>query len=206
MHTGGRSNYLSALKTAALALKNRQNKNQRQRIIVFVGSPIESDSKELIKLGKQFKKNNIAVDCINFGTENSQNENVEKLEQFINAVNASDNSHLVNIPPGPHILADMILTSNIMADSAQIADFGLNTATNTNRTNTNNIDPNIDPEMAMAIRMSMEEEKQRQERLNQNKATTTTTTTSTANIQSSTTQPNPAEEDEDGKLILYLCN
>ncbi len=37
---GGRSNLLGSLKTAQLALKNRLNKEQEQRILVFVGSPV----------------------------------------------------------------------------------------------------------------------------------------------------------------------
>lgn len=37
----GESNLASAVQVAQLALKHRQNKNQRQRIIIFVGSPIE---------------------------------------------------------------------------------------------------------------------------------------------------------------------
>lgn len=42
---------------------------------------------DLVKLGKKLKKNNIAVDIVNFGEEA---ENVEKLEAFIKAVNTSD--------------------------------------------------------------------------------------------------------------------
>jgi hypothetical protein len=41
----------------------------------------------LVKLGKKLKKNNIAVDIVNFGEEA---ENVEKLESFIKAVNTGD--------------------------------------------------------------------------------------------------------------------
>jgi 26S proteasome regulatory subunit N10 len=37
---GGKCNFLSGLKTAQLCLKNRSNKNQRQRIIMFVASPV----------------------------------------------------------------------------------------------------------------------------------------------------------------------
>jgi 26S proteasome regulatory subunit N10 len=86
VHISGHSNFLGGLKTAALALKNRQNKNQRQRIIAFVGSPVDEEVGELVRLAKTFKKNNIAVDLINFGAENAANENPEKLEQFIAAV------------------------------------------------------------------------------------------------------------------------
>jgi len=52
----GVSNFIAGLKTASLALKNRQNKNQAQRIILFVGSPVEHDKNEMIKLAKVFKK------------------------------------------------------------------------------------------------------------------------------------------------------
>jgi 26S proteasome regulatory subunit N10 len=92
--------HAGALKTAQLALKNRINKNQRQRCIVFVGSPISHSKDELERIGKLFKKNNISVDIINYGTENSVNENVEKLETLVQAANTADTSHLINIPPG----------------------------------------------------------------------------------------------------------
>lgn len=71
-------------------MKHRQNKNQRQRIIVFVGSPVEEDEKTLVKLAKKLKKNNIAVDVVNFGEEA---ENTTKLEAFVAAVNSNDNRY-----------------------------------------------------------------------------------------------------------------
>jgi 26S proteasome regulatory subunit N10 len=64
------------------------NKNQRQRIIMFVGSPVQEDEQTLVKLAKKLKKNNVAVDVVNFG-EDSLNQS--KLEAFIEAVNSSDN-------------------------------------------------------------------------------------------------------------------
>ena len=73
-----------------MVLKHRQNKNQRQRIIVFVGSPIWEDEKLLVKLGKKLKKNNVAIDIINFGEEA---QNTSKLEAFIEAVNSNDNRY-----------------------------------------------------------------------------------------------------------------
>ena len=69
-------------------LKHRQNKNQRQRVVAFVGSPIVEDDKSLVKLGKKLKKNNIAIDIINFGEEA---ENTTKLQAFIDSVNSNDN-------------------------------------------------------------------------------------------------------------------
>ena len=109
----GSTNFVSTIQVAQLALKHRQNKNQRQRIIAFVGSPLEDDQKELVKLGKKLKKNNVAIDVINFG---ETAENQEKLEAFIAAVNSGENSNLLTVPPGPHILSDIIISSPILQD------------------------------------------------------------------------------------------
>ncbi|KAI9016777.1 hypothetical protein DFJ74DRAFT_678281 [Hyaloraphidium curvatum] len=155
---GGSAAVSTAVQIAQLALKHRQNKNQKQRIIIFAGSPIEEDEKTLVKLGKKLKKNNVAVDVINFGEEA---ENTTKLDAFVQAVNSNDNSHLVNIPPGPHILSDVLLSSPILAGedgvlpgfagSAGGAGFEFG------------VDPSLDPELALALRISLEEERARQE-------------------------------------------
>ncbi|KAF9924500.1 Inorganic pyrophosphatase [Linnemannia zychae] len=154
---GGQVSFSTSVQIAQLALKHRQNKNQRQRIIVFVGSPVEEDEKSLVKLAKKLKKNNIAVDVINFGEEA---ENTTKLEAFVAAVNNNENSNLVTVPPGPHLLSDILVSSAIVAgeDGAVPAfvssgggsyEFG--------------VDPNLDPELALALRISLEEERARQE-------------------------------------------
>lgn len=153
----GNAHFTTGVQIAQLALKHRQNKNQKQRIIVFVGSPVVEDEKTLVKLGKKLKKNNIAIDLINFGEEE---ENTSKLEAFINAVNNSDNSHLVTIPPGPHILSDVLMTSPIVIDEDGAAPSGF---TGGNNDFEFGVDPNIDPELALALRISLEEEKMRQE-------------------------------------------
>jgi len=49
----GENHFCAAIQVAQLALKHRQNKHQRQRIIIFVGSPMNEDQKELVKLGKK---------------------------------------------------------------------------------------------------------------------------------------------------------
>jgi len=153
----GNAHFTTGVQIAQLALKHRQNKNQKQRIIVFVGSPVTEDEKTLVKLGKKLKKNNIAIDLINFGEEEV---NTQKLEAFINAVNNSDNSHLVTIPPGPHILSDVLMTSPIVIDEDGSAPVGFTGASNDFEFG---VDPNIDPELALALRISLEEEKMRQE-------------------------------------------
>lgn len=183
---GGESNFIGALKTAHLVLKNRPNKSQRQRIIMFVGSPLMEDERVLERLGKMFKKNNVAVDIVNFGTENcsgAQTRNPELLELFVQTVNSSDNSRLVHIPPGPSIFSDLVLTSAIMMDGeahgrpAGAAGVGL--------------EAGLDPELEMVLRLSREEERQRQEAAAAERA---------AEGQAAGAQPIPMDEDEDALL------
>ena len=81
---------------AQLALKHRQNKSQRQRIVLFVGSTLEEDERTLVRLGKKLKKYNVAVDVVNFG---EQNDNAAKLEAFVNAV---DSGNRCEASPGYH--------------------------------------------------------------------------------------------------------
>ncbi|RIA78954.1 hypothetical protein C1645_702433 [Glomus cerebriforme] len=153
----GKANLTTVIQVAQLALKHRQNKNQRQRIVVFVGSPIETDEKTLVKLAKKVKKNSVAVDIINFGEEA---ENTAKLEAFISAVNSGDNSHIVTIPPGPHILSDILISSPIITGEDGVpAGFTAGGGSNFEF----GVDPNLDPELALALRISLEEEKARQE-------------------------------------------
>ncbi|KAK9333864.1 hypothetical protein V1527DRAFT_460954 [Lipomyces starkeyi] len=160
----GTAHATTAIQVAALALKHRQNKAQRQRVIVFVGSPVLDDEKELVKLAKKMKKNNIAVDFINFGEDA---ENVDKLEKFISNVKSGDNSHLLNIPAGPQLLSDVIVTSQILADEdgmPQVSGAGAGGAGAGVDNFEFGVDPNLDPELALALRMSLEEERARQEK------------------------------------------
>jgi len=155
---GGTFDFLGAMQVAQLVLKHRQNKNQHQRVVVFVGSPLSADQDSLVRLAKRLKKNNIAVDIVNFGEEA---ENTEKLEAFVGAVNSNDNSHLVTVPPGPHILSDILISSPVIAGEEGAAagggggggDFGAY----------GGVDPNLEPELALALKVSMEEERARQE-------------------------------------------
>ncbi|GJP50339.1 hypothetical protein CLOM_g9468 [Closterium sp. NIES-68] len=62
LEVGGDTNLLSGLQVAQLALKHRQNKNQRQRIVLFIGSPVPADTDTLVKAGKRLKKNSVAPD------------------------------------------------------------------------------------------------------------------------------------------------
>lgn len=84
----GKSDISTAVQIAQLALKHRKNKNGGQRIIVFVGGPVFDTTEKLQKIGKQLKKNNVAIDVISMG---ETEENSEKLLEFVNATNSNDN-------------------------------------------------------------------------------------------------------------------
>ncbi len=86
----------TSLQVAQLALKHRQNKNQRQRIICFVASPLrpKAEEKQLVKLAKKLKKNNVAVDVVSFG-EDEVEENESLLRAFVEGVQSGENSCVV---------------------------------------------------------------------------------------------------------------
>ena len=85
---GGLPQLSTAVQIAQLALKHRENKNQRQRIVVFVGSPLEDSQDSLVKLGKRLRKNNVLVDVVTFGEEGMGND--EKLGALVEAAGAGD--------------------------------------------------------------------------------------------------------------------
>jgi len=161
---GGEVDIQTSIQVAQLALKHRQNKNQRQRIIVFLGSPLGADEKALTRLAKKLKKSNVAVDIISFGEEE---ENEPALRAFIDAVQSGENSHLLSIPAGTHLLSDLVLSSPILAGEEGIPGGMMDTAGGSGSGAGGQdfefgVDPSLDPELAMALRMSLEEERARQ--------------------------------------------
>ncbi|CAB4254424.1 similar to Saccharomyces cerevisiae YHR200W RPN10 Non-ATPase base subunit of the 19S regulatory particle (RP) of the 26S proteasome [Maudiozyma barnettii] len=167
---GGSIHLGTAIRIADLTLKHRQNKHQRERIVVFVCSPILDTKEELVKLGKKLRKNGVTVDIINFG---EIEQNTEILEAFFEAAGeptATEGCHLVTLKPGPRLLYEQIATSSIILGNNHTGD-----ANDFNDVNMGGesafmdfgVDPSMDPELAMALRLSMEEEQQRQERLRQ---------------------------------------
>lgn len=112
------------------------------------------------------KKNMIAIDFVNFGEEA---ENTSKLEAFVANVTSSENSHLTTIPPGPHLLSDLLLTTPILGDESGGGGEG-NAGGEGGASGGGGggfefgVDPHLDPELALALRMSLEEENARQEK------------------------------------------
>ncbi|XP_043276454.1 26S proteasome non-ATPase regulatory subunit 4 isoform X2 [Venturia canescens] len=152
----GNLSLITGIRIAHLALKHRQGKNHKMRIVAFVGSPIELDEKEFVKLAKRLKKEKVNVDIISLGEESVNND---LLTVFINALNGKDGtgSHLVTVPPGPH-LSEALISSPIIQGEDGMGAAGMGGAAFEF-----GVDPNEDPELALALRVSMEEQRQRQE-------------------------------------------
>eukprot|EP00608_Synchroma_pusillum_P002249 CAMPEP_0198422028 /NCGR_PEP_ID=MMETSP1452-20131203/2072_1 /TAXON_ID=1181717 /ORGANISM="Synchroma pusillum, Strain CCMP3072" /LENGTH=394 /DNA_ID=CAMNT_0044142277 /DNA_START=1 /DNA_END=1185 /DNA_ORIENTATION=+ len=164
--TNGKVNFAAGVQIAQLALKHRRNKNGGQRIIVFVGSPIETDVRALERIGKQLKKNNVAVDVISMGELEA---NSEKLEKFVSAANSNENSHLIVVPPGV-LPSDAIISSPIihgdaagMMGAAAAGGGGGGAGGGGGDMSEFGVDPNVDPELFMALRMSTEQARAEEE-------------------------------------------
>jgi 26S proteasome regulatory subunit N10 len=161
----------SAVQVASLALKHRQNKNGSQRIILFVGSPLDHlDDKLLQKAGKQLKKNNIAIDVVVLGQADT---NTPKCQILVDAANGrledtgERTCHVVTVPTGT-LPSDILASSPIVTGGgggAFAAAAGSGGGQGSNFDDFGGMDPNMDPELAMALRVSMEEERARQERV-----------------------------------------
>ncbi|KAL4799890.1 hypothetical protein BDV19DRAFT_353981 [Aspergillus venezuelensis] len=158
----GTAHFCSSIQVAALALKHRSEKSQRQRIIVFSCSPIAEDEKTLVKLAKKMKKVNVSIDVIAFG--DLESDQTKKLEAFVENVKGGEGSNLAIIPPGPNLLSEELQASPILGgDGAGGAgDMGDNGGGDSGF----DLDAAAenDPELAFALRLSLEEEKNRQEK------------------------------------------
>lgn len=147
---------MNAIKVAHLALKHRQNRNHKMRIVIFIGSPIEAiDSAELIKLAKKLKKEKVNIDVVCFGEATAESNQI--ISDFVDTLNGKEGtgSNMVVVSAGSK-LRDALAQSPIVRgeDGAGVVpgaggfDFG--------------IDAEDDPELALALRVSLEEQRARQ--------------------------------------------
>ncbi|KAJ7211928.1 hypothetical protein B0H12DRAFT_1156518 [Mycena haematopus] len=165
---GGNIDIPTAIAIAQLALKHRSNKNLRQRIIVFVASPLDgpaADEKGMVKLAKKLKKNNVAIDvvCYGDGIEEPSDDGRTVLKSFVDSASSGDNSRARQPPPlrRTHLLPNSRgrplrgIPDDLMpgggGDGAGASGSGGNDAFEFG------VDPSLDPELAMALRMSMQE-------------------------------------------------
>lgn len=118
------------------------------------------------QLGKKMKKNNVAIDVIAFGAESDSlpvlpsssssdpaaaaETNATKLAALIEAANSSDNSHLLEVEPGPYLLSDRIGNSAIVGRGGAGDEDGFEGGGGGGGGDDGmGFDPNLDPELAM---------------------------------------------------------
>jgi 26S proteasome regulatory subunit N10 len=158
---GGECDFITTLNIAILALKHRQNKNQRQRIIMFVGSPLKHSEEELLAIGKKLKRNSIAVNIISYG---SVDVNKGKLEKFVEMVNNNNNSSMVSVEPG-FVIVDALFSSSLMGGDQpdQVMEDNIGGGGGSSGQPTGNIMPQsqFDKDMQKAFELSNEEENKR---------------------------------------------
>lgn len=163
----GEINVCVGVQVAHLALKHRQNKHQRMRIVLFIGSPIGDEAEELRAVGKKLRKCNVAVDVVSFGDVEA---NAEKLEAFMSSVNKNNNSNLVTIEPGSN-LTDVLCGTPIFNQDGPAGGSGFAAAAAAAQSQMalqgfegmGDMDMGDDPALMMALRISLEEERARQE-------------------------------------------
>ncbi|KAH7076999.1 hypothetical protein BKA63DRAFT_294525 [Paraphoma chrysanthemicola] len=163
----GSSHFVTGINVAALALKHRQNKSQKQRIIIFNCSPIEEDEKNLVKLAKKMKKTNISIDIVAFGE--LSDDTTKKLQAFSDNVQSAEGSYLATIPPSANLLSDSLISTPLLGGDGTSGAGGAGGSGGEGGASGGNdfefgVDPSVDPELALALRMSFEEEKARQDK------------------------------------------
>ncbi|KAK6588291.1 26S proteasome regulatory subunit S5A [Cryptosporidium xiaoi] len=168
MRLCGKIDIMRGIQIAQLALKHRLNKNLKQRIICFVGSPLDDDvsEKQLEKLGKTLKKNNVSIDIISFGEIDI---NHSRLEALVNSANNNNKSNFIEIK-APNNIVDALMSSPIVLGEGNhvVNEGSASSIPGDANAFEFGVDPSVDPELYMALRMSMEEERARQSRLENN--------------------------------------
>lgn len=177
IRANGECNIINALRIAQITLRNRQNKNQRPRIILFIGSPITCNDAEIDAIGKQLKKNSIYISIIHFGTENIEEVPAAVLETTNTTVNDNNNNpqlqglfnnknkekqqilqkalnndsitpNLINVYTNATRFSDVVLSSVIGRDAGAIAySTGYPTNSNTASTQVDSTNTYIDEPM-----------------------------------------------------------
>ncbi|CDQ56656.1 unnamed protein product [Oncorhynchus mykiss] len=95
----GKICFCTGIRVAHLALKHRQGKNHKMRIIAFVGSPVEDSDKDLVKMAKRLKKEKVNVDIINFGEEDNDPHTSRLCKSYLTNKESDEVMHQITWPP-----------------------------------------------------------------------------------------------------------
>lgn len=210
IHLSGECDFVTSMNIATLTLKHRQNKSQKQRIILFVGSPIRNSVEDMTNLGKKLKKYNVAVDVISFG---NVDQNRDILKAFYESVNNSNNSSILEVPVGFYLM-DSLFSSSLMSEAGGFGDFPMED-TNVNNTNQNNNQSTsninrqggmtqFERDINLAIQQSLEEERKKQEAQETNSTLKNNDKTNNQNVEMTPVQEENEEEELEKARLLSL--
>lgn len=218
-------NVPTALQVAQLVLKNRQNSNQHQRIVLFNGSPLigssSTDVDDLSELklkfgtlGKILRKNGIAVDIVSFGGESiTRNEDVfrtllvecasitpESLEEsdssLSKALSLTKECECGYLAAPPgRRLLDVVKESQVYLGYDEDDSFAMDNSGYGGMMDDDMMD-DMDPELAMALKMSLDEENARINRASAAPAEGHNANGDDQNIMADDQQYHVAEDDE----------
>ena len=126
---------------------------------MFVGSPIKHSEEELLAIGKKLKRNSIGINIISYGATEQNND---KLDKFINAVNNNNNSNMISVQPG-FVIVDALFSSSLMGAEQPDQIMSDNISGGNQQGQGGNVVPQsqFDRDMQRAFELSNEEEKKR---------------------------------------------
>lgn len=124
---------------------------------MFVGYPLEGNEDDFEDVGMRLKKNNVAIDIVNF----AHPDNVSRLQTLVSAANQGSEDapscHFLDVPAGVTHITDVLITSPILQSEDMMHGGDGGAAAGGGELAALGIDPNMDPELAEAIRLSMQE-------------------------------------------------
>jgi 26S proteasome regulatory subunit N10 len=136
---GGRAELEQGVRCAFLALRHRDPRLSKRRVIVLIGSQHTMTEESADKLAADANREGVAIDIVAFGDDVND---IEVLESLVSKIQAPSN--FVRANSGTVILSDIILSSPIGPGEGSSRTI---------------LDPSMedDPDVALAIRQSLEQ-------------------------------------------------
>ena len=199
INLNGECDFTTSLRIAMLCLKHRSNTSQRERIILFVGSPIKNTMKEIQNVARYLRKNNVAVDIVSFG---HVDENRELLNELLKVVKNENNSSIIEVPVGGYLM-DSLCNSPILGSEQMMNDYGINTNNNNQNINQQGVGmSDFERELNLAMQLSIEEMKKQEEK--NKKEEDKNNNNNNNNVTPTPTPNNNNNEDEELKQAMLL--
>lgn len=141
------NSFARSVQIAQLSMKNRINKQQHERIVVFIASEIKDKEETLLKIARNLKRNNTTLNIINIRCQKNQ----EILQKMIEVLEDEGESSLINYDDNNSLLVDFLKRTPLMGNVQGAAPQENNDY--------------MDEELQMVLRISLEEEQKRLQEL-----------------------------------------